>query len=110
MKKVYNNGTPNKWFLTEISDIYLFKYLDKKTNQEKDGILSWKKSIKNSEHGINEEDRLYGIDIDDEEVLFVESYKEGRFILQPKQDFILDLIENEKGIIFIGDSQIHHRS
>jgi hypothetical protein len=103
MKKVYYDESIKTWILTEISDIYLFKFLDKKTNQITDGILSWKKSIKNSDFGIAEEDRLYGLDLDNEEVLFVGTYKEGKFLLRATEKYLLDLIENEKGIVFLGE-------
>ena len=105
MKKVYFEVASKSWILDDIDEMYSFKYIDIMTNEEKTGILTWVKGIDNVETGIGEEDRLYGVELFDEEYLFVETYKEGKFYLYAKDNMRLDRLCRDHNVVFVGEKR-----
>ena len=105
MKKVYFDVTEKCWVLDDLDDMYSFKYIDIMTNDESTGILTWLKVNDHTEIGIGEEDRLYGVELHDEEYLFVEKYKEGIFYLYAKDNTHLERLVRDHNIVFVGETR-----
>ena len=105
MKKVYFDVTKKSWVLDDLDDMYSFKYIDIMTNEESTGILTWLKVNDHNEIGIGEEDRLYGVELYDEEYQFVETYKEGKFYLYAKDNMHLERLCRNHNITFIGETR-----
>ena len=105
MKKVYFEVASKSWILDDIDEMYSFKYIDIMTNEEKTGILTWVKGIDNVETGIGEEDRLYGVELHNEEYQFVETYKEGKFYLYAKDNMHLERLVRDHNIVFVGETR-----
>jgi hypothetical protein len=105
MKKVYFEVESKSWVLDDLDEIYSFKYIDIMTNEERNGILTWLKRNDHSEIGIGEEDRLYGVELFDEEYLFVETYKEGKFYLYAKDNMHLERLCRDHNVVFVGEKR-----
>lgn len=105
MKKVYFDVNEKCWVLDDLDDIYSFKYIDIMTNEESTGILTWLKVNDHNEIGIGEEDRLYGVELHDEEYQFVETYKEGKFYLYAKDNMHLERLVRDHNIVFVGETR-----
>ena len=105
MKKVYFEVSSKSWVLDDLDEIYSFKYIDIMTNEERNGILTWLKRNDHSEIGIGEEDRLYGVELFDEEYLFVETYKEGKFYLYAKDNTHLERLVRDHNAVFVGETR-----
>ena len=105
MKKVYFEVASKSWLIDDLDEIYSFKYIDIMTNEENTGILTWLKGIDHTEVGIGEEDRLYGVELFDEEYLFVETYKEGKFYLYAKDNIHLERLVRDHNITFVGETK-----
>lgn len=105
MKKVYFDVNEKCWVLDDLDDIYSFKYIDIMTNEESTGILTWLKVNDHNEIGIGEDDRLYGVELHDEEYQFVETYKEGKFYLCAKDNMHLERLVRDHNIVFVGETR-----
>lgn len=105
MKKVYFDVSEECWVLDDLDEMYSFKYIDIMTNEEKTGILTWLKGVDHEENGIGEDDRLYGVELNGEEYLFVETYEEGKFYLYTKDNMHLERLVRDHNIVFVGETR-----
>jgi hypothetical protein len=105
MKKVYFDVSEESWVLDDLDDIYSFKYIDIMTNEESTGILTWLKVNDHTEIGIEEDDRLYGVELNGEEYLFIETYEEGKFYLYAKDNMHLERLVRDHNIVFVGETR-----
>ena len=105
MKKVYFDVSEKCWVLDDLDEMYSFKYIDIMTNEEKTGILTWLKGVDYEENGIEEDDRLYGVELNGEEYLFVETYEEGKFYLYAKDNMHLERLVRDHNIVFVGETR-----
>ena len=104
MEKVYQYG--NSWSVNDLTDLYSFKCVNILTNEETKAILSWKKGIDCSELGISEEGRIYSVELNGEEILFVGEYKDGRFSLRAHDGFHIERILRDTNIAFVGENAL----
>ena len=104
MKKVFFDKEKKSWVLNELDDMYSFKYINIMTNEENNSILTWIKCTNHSEIGIAEDDRLYGVDLNGEEYLFVETYKEGQYYLYAKDNMQLERLVRDYNFVFVGET------
>lgn len=101
MEKVYfDPDFFGSWVVNDLSDMYSFKYVE--GDEEKTGVLTW---IKGEHVGLKEDDRIFGVVIDDEEFLFVLRYESsfGKFILNSKNPLDLDRLLRNRKIFFVGE-------
>ena len=105
MKKVYFEVDSKSWVLDDLDEIYSFKCVDVVANEEKAGRLTWLKRNDHAEIGIGEEDRLYGVELFEEEYLFVETYKEGKFYLYAKDNMHLERLCRDHNAVFVGETR-----
>jgi hypothetical protein len=107
MNKVYfDKNFYGCWVVKELDDIYSFRYINKKTNEEFYEILSWKKSIKNEDYGLDDNSRLYSLDFLGEEFLFYGKYSNDRFFINSIDKDKLETLFKEKDIEFIGSELV----
>lgn len=107
MNKVYfDKNFYGCWVVSDLDDIYTFKYINIKTNDEFNGILSWKKSINNEDYGLDDNCRLYSLDLFDDEYLFYSEYTEKGFLIHSIDKYKLELLLNEKDVIFVGSELV----
>jgi len=105
MNKVYfDKDFYGCWVVKELDDFYTFKYINRKTNEEFNGILSWKKSVNNEDYGLDDNCRLYSLDLMDDEFLFYGKYSNDRFFIYSIDKDKLESLLNEKDIIFVGET------
>lgn len=105
MKKVYFDVSEESWVLDDLDEMYSFKYIDIMTNEESTGILTWIKGVDHVESGIGEDDRLYGVELNGEEYLFIETYEEGKFYLYAKDNMHLERLVRDHNIVFVGETR-----
>ena len=105
MKKVYFDVSEECWVLDDLDEMYSFTYIDIMTNEENTGILTWHKGVNHEENGIGEDDRLYGVELNGEEYLFVETYEEGKFYLYTKDNMHLERLVRDHNIVFVGETR-----
>lgn len=117
MNKVYfDKNFYGCWVVSDLDDIYTFKYINIKTNEEFNGILSWKKSVNNEDYGLDDNCRLYSLDLFDDEYLFSVYYssdnkkynieKEKGFLIHSIDKDKLETLFKEKDIIFVGSELV----
>ena len=104
MKKVFFDKEKKSWVLNELDDMYSFKYINIMTKEENNSILTWLKRNNHSEIGIGEDDRLYGVDLNGEEYLFVETYKDGQYYLYAKDNMQLERLVRDYNFVFVGET------
>jgi len=115
MNKVYfDKNFYGCWVVSDLDDIYTFKYINIKTNEEFNGILSWKKSVNNEDYGLDDNCRLYSLDLFDDEYLFSVYYSSDnkKYSIEKEKGFLIHSIDkdklesllNEKDIIFVGET------
>lgn len=108
MEKVYfDKEFYGSWTVKNLSDMYSFKYVNTKTDEEKSAILTWKRNP--HEEGVGEEERLCSVEIDGEEFLFIEKYdsENSRLVIFSKNPWELERLLKEKNIIFVGETLIN---
>ena len=105
MKKVYFDVSEESWVLDDLDEMYSFKYIDIRTYEEKNGILTWIKGVDHVESGIEEDDRLYGVELNGEEYLFIETYEEGKFYLYAKDNMHLERLVRDHNMVFVGETR-----
>jgi len=107
MNKVYfDKEFYGCWVVKELDDIYTFKYINIKTNEEFNGILTWKKSVNNEDYGLDDNCRLYSLDLMDEEFLFYGKYINDRFFIYSIDKDKLEKLFTEKDIAFVGSELV----
>ena len=105
MNKVYfDKNFYGCWIVSDLDDIYTFKYINIKTNEEFNGILSWKKSVNNEDYALDDNCRLYSVDLLDDEYLFYIKYVNDKFLVNSIDKDKLESLLNEKDIIFVGET------
>jgi hypothetical protein len=103
MNKVYfNKDWHGCWWLKELTDIYIFKAVNFKTNEEVETILTWTRNIDLSEYN-NNVVRVYDVEIDNEKFFFLVSPEKGGYLLESKDKLVLDKLLNDKNIFFTGE-------
>ena len=105
MKKVYFDKESKRWMLDDLDEMYSFKYIHIMTNEESNAVLTWHKVTDHAEHGIGEEERLYGADLNGEEYLFVERYEQGKFYLYAKDNMHLERLCRDHNLVFVGETR-----
>lgn len=95
------------WFVDEMVDYYFFKSIDIITNEEKEYILSWSRSVE-----IEEEKnvvRVYDVEIEIDGVLkkyyFNFYYEDNRYKVVAKDPLELEKLLRETNITFIGETK-----
>ena len=94
------------WVVKELDDFYTFKYINRKTNEEFYEILSWKKSINNEDYGLDDNSRLYSLELLGDELLFFGKYTDGRFFIYSIDKDKLETLFKEKDIEFVGNELV----
>ena len=105
MEKVYfDKEFYGSWTVKNLSDMYSFKYINIKTNEEKQAILIWKR---NEEHGENE--RVCAVEVDGIEYYFIEKYSSdfSKFFIYSKEPWELEKLMKEKDIVFVGETLVY---
>jgi hypothetical protein len=101
MARVYFNKEKNYWFVNELTDYYLFKAVDYKTNQESEHILSWSRNFDNLPEKV---DRAYDVEIDGQKYYFLFEYNDKEWIVISKDKYELERLLRDKDLFFVGDS------
>ena len=102
MNKVYfDKELYGCWVVSDLDDVYTFKYINKKTNEEFNGILTWKKSINNEDYALDDNCRLYSVDLLDDEYLFYIKYVNDKFLVNSIDKDKLEVLFKEKDIAFV---------
>ena len=107
MNKVYfDKEFYGCWIVKELDDFYTFKYINRKTNEEFYEILSWKKSINNEDYGLDDNYRLYSVDLLNDEYLFYIKYVNDKFLVNSIDRDKLETLFKEKDISFVGSELV----
>lgn len=102
MEKVYfDKEFYGSWTVKNLSDMYTFKYIDIKTNEEKSALMIWKRNV---EHAENE--RVCVVELDGEEFYFIEKYNPdfSKFFIYSRDPWELERLMKEKNIVFVGET------
>lgn len=101
MNKVYINEKEPYWFLSELTDIYLFKTSDFKTGVEKNIPLSWTRGF--NIESLDNVIRVYDVEINDKKYYFLVSLEDNIYKLRPENNIELEKLLNDTNIKFIGE-------
>lgn len=97
------------WWVNELTDYYLFKTLNVKTNEIKNVILSWTRGT-----DINEEGKI--VRVYDAEFIFEGSktpvkyyfnfyYEDNRYRVESTDPLRLDMLLRDTDILFVGETE-----
>ena len=102
MNKVYFDTEKKVWFVNEPEELYLFKSVNQKTNEETNQIISWtrNKDLENYPHHI----RMYDFEIDDQKIFFLMKLDGDRYILESENPLDLETLLNDNDIFFVGET------
>jgi hypothetical protein len=102
MNKVYFNKEKNFWFVNEPEDLYSFKSVNYKTNEETKQILSWTRGFDMSDYPNHI--RVYDVEINTIKYFFLMKAEGNIYTIEAENPLMLERLIELENIFFVGET------
>lgn len=103
MNKVYFDSENNKWFVDDLEELYLFKVVNYKTNEEHNSILTWNRNFEIESESV----RIYDVEIEEIKYYFLlKSNSQNSWDIISQDQHQLEELLERKGLFFSGEVKI----